>query len=530
MISAGALWFSFFVSGGYIVDVSRFLGFSLVFYALLHPKPFMGKVEKISHRIFQRPLFFLVLFTVIVFFSYGLGGFYLRPGFGFDTGIFIQALTNAFDERGWLFLTYELSGNSFFVNHFSPYLFLLHPLSWIPYPQVYLYFLGYLSLGGAFYLLLRFFKHIHLNEKDRFSILLLLMGSPFFTGLLKFEYHEVDLLPLLYFAIFYSWYLNRFALFLFLSFFSLLVKDTVIFSFVLWGIVLTGYILFKNVRGRNETIINKDGFFRLSLKYPLTLLILGLLTYFFYFNFVKPHYSQGMTNSQYITSYFSHLGGSNLDVILSPFLKPDVFFSHVFGLSSFLYIILLLVPFLPFVMFELRPLLFLFPTLGIVLASNAIYLHRDPSNHYFGEMMAAFMIAATLGARRIQNKAWHPRFSTLILLFSIIWFFFNLQITPIRGLVKFTKEKENRAFVTEISHLPLPEKCSFVNSGVFHPFLNRFEPYEARLIPFEEQERMKCTYLFIDYNEPSSLISSKLMSHSVTILSYKNYEVRKIVE
>ena len=476
--------------GMYTIDVARIIGTLSLLYSLIsveskllkhQQQTFFKKISKIASFFYKKPLLLFPLFFLILFLCYGLNGFKIKYLFGFDTSIFLQALTHSFDAKTPFYITIELCGKSFLTNHFSPYLALLYPIQFIPYPNVILYALNYLSLTGVFYIAYKILNdNITLPILGKYALLIALLGHPFLNGMISYEYHETNLIMFFHMLLFYSFLKKKLRWFIITAAFSLLLKETVIFSFLFWGVI-----------GGLYTVTQKRNW-----QYPLTLFISGIVGYVVYFLLIRPIVAEGSSSTTYIAIFrLTNLGTTNLEILLSPLLKPEAFFAKIFILENLIYLIFILGPVLPFAIFSPAPLFFLFPSLcyGLIFGE----LMRNPNWHYFGELFMPLFAAGYFGMIAMKKRKLPRRYLNFVLGFSIFVFAMTLRSSPIRSVIKLYKERDNVIFTNQLTHLPPAKTCALVNDRSLYPFIaTKSLVYEAQLLSFEKQDALNCDYIF----------------------------------
>ena len=105
--------------------------------------------------IFERRITFFVVFMLYFTLSHAIRGLGIQPSYGLDIAYFIQSSFNAFSEKGLLFQSIR-DESSFFTQHFEPYLFLLHPLTKLPYTAFVFYSLQNLAQVGTLFFIIKY--------------------------------------------------------------------------------------------------------------------------------------------------------------------------------------------------------------------------------------------------------------------------------------------------------------------------------------------------------------------------------------
>ncbi len=131
--------------------------------------------------------------------------------------------------------------------------------------------------------------------------------------------------------------------------------------------------------------------------------IISILYFLLVMKWVFPALNDGYAYD----SRFSVLGGSMMEIALSPFYKPGVFFGQLFRPGTFYFMGVLLVPLSLLVL--CRPLLLL-PSLGIifVVCIQDTALMQNIGSPYQTEFVAMSFIAAILAYRDVHNGKMFP--------------------------------------------------------------------------------------------------------------------------
>ena len=180
---------------------------------------------------------FSFLSVYLIYNSYGSGAL--------DLGLFVQMMKNTLHGQ---IMVLSATGYSQFATHFSPILFLAVPFYWLfPYTQT-LLVLQSILIGGAGFLIFYIARYFKLNSGWSLFVELLFFVSPLVWGVALFDFHEVAFaLPLLLLMIIgllkKSWWLFGIGLFL-----SLLIKEDISATVVVFGFSVLMFTYFKQKR------------------------------------------------------------------------------------------------------------------------------------------------------------------------------------------------------------------------------------------------------------------------------------------
>lgn len=409
---------------------------------------------EISNWIFKNPWKMGILTFFFLLTSYGLS-FSIKSGVGLDTATFVQALSNPYYDGSFLYHTLnDWKGYSFFGIHFQPYLFALYFLKFVPYPNIGLYCIAYASLSLSLVFGLKTIEeNKDLNLHLKIIIFISCCSIAFWQGLTSFEFHELALVPLFYILLYRSWLKKSYISFFIFALLALCLKETVQITYIFCGLLLF--------------VFTKD----FNRKIGLTILILGLIFYCLYFHVISPAL-RGNTESFFI-NYYSHLGHSTLEIILSPIMKPIVFIKTIFLKKNLPYFIYIFLPLLPFLKNGWKYLAFGIPTIGLAALSTAPNL-TNHKNQYAAELLIPMCLVIYYGAIAIQEKInqnkysnLHKKFTFSIAVFCFLVFF---EANPIRSLKHQIMAWDDMKFAYTLTQIPL-DKVVYTNTDETLPFI-----------------------------------------------------------
>ncbi len=308
-----------------------------------------------------------------------------------DWGLFLDAASNTL--RGKYFITNE-TGLNFLGNHFMPLsiLLLLPFAAFTTSPEPFFIFNVLLLYSNVplIYALARVNKLPPVHALTLATITLL---APSLANLIltqRYGFHENSFfMPLLIlFFIFQSRGMIKSSWAVWAL--SLLLKETIP---VLWAGV--GVVLFlrgERKRGAAMTILSTIYFFAVT-------------------NWVMPYF-QGEGEYRMLFM-FSHLGNSFGEVVLSPLLRPQVFFGTLFSLRTLEFALLLLLP--VWMIAPCRPL-WLLPCLlpfTYIAIQEGVWLRNIAVQHQ-ADFLMLFYVAAVLAAADIRRRRESGRWEKLL--------------------------------------------------------------------------------------------------------------------
>jgi len=320
---------------------------------------------------------FLVFFLFFAS-THAINGLGIHAYQGFDISFFVQATHNAFSERGLLFKNIDGSA-SFFAHHFSPFLFLLAPLGALKEAPFFLYLVQDAVMALTFALLHRRICKLELGHKVAHILLFaLVLGHPFWLGLVYYEFHELSFAPLIMIFLLEAWEQKKHFMLFAAGMMLLMIKETTFFSLVWFGAYLT---LFEKKRAMRIC--------------GVCLGVVATALWFFYFKTLLPQVSNS-TESMFM-KYYGQLGHTMGEVALSPVLRPVEFLKALFNAQNALYLFLMFAACGPFI--SLRNAKWLIPVvpdfmMALLSSQTAI---KHPGNQYAGLVIVPVLFCAISG-------------------------------------------------------------------------------------------------------------------------------------
>ncbi len=239
-----------------------------------------------------------------------------------DWGLFTEIAHNTL--QGNYFHTYWHGDVSFMGDHFEPGFFAVFiPIIWLfpsPYTTI---ILGALLLWGSALLIYKFSRTRKLPPAWSFILALIFLLFPATSNMflsLFYGFHPDYLfIPVfILFAIAYEKKKYRLALLIFL--YSLTIKETLGAFWFGWGIC-------QIISGKR--------------KWGVWYAIIGLLYFLLCMKGIIPYFQQ--SRYKYLSDY-GPLGNGLIDIALSPFLRPEVFWKTIFSIKNLEFVLLLIVP------------------------------------------------------------------------------------------------------------------------------------------------------------------------------------------
>lgn len=340
-------------------------------------------LEKSSKLMSTKPLLFVTILFVIYSIFYVLIAVlrYLNyHAFICDYGIVYQALWNTLHGN---FLISSVKGNIHrFSDHFEPIILAYLPfIKLFPSPTV-LVAIQNIALFSALYPLYmlskRWLKSPYLTSAVLFAYI---MFMPLKSVALS-DYHSIALfVPIFLFALYFL-DSKKYVLYFIFIIFSLSIKETIGIKLFIFGFALA---VFK----KKHRLIG-----------ALTALI-GLIHLYVSFFVVMP----SLKNPYLHFSLYKHLGNSPLEIALSPFTKPKVFWGELFSADAIKYLFLTLAPLLFLPLLEpvtLVALVVMYAQLIFPQGSMGIHL----SHHHAAEFLSFSFYGFILILSKIEGR-WH---------------------------------------------------------------------------------------------------------------------------
>jgi len=264
-----------------------------------------------------------------------------------------------------------------------------------------------------------------------------------------FDFHAVSLATTFLLGAFYFLVVKRYALFGLMLGLAVLTKENVFLISSLFG----GFIFLKGKR-----------------IYGSLLFIVSIIIFIFLMSYAIP-YARG--GNHFAIEYLAYLGNSPFEIILSPILKPDVFFSVLFSVKTFDY---LYITFLPLGFLSLlSPLyiIFMLPDLFINIFSDNPNLQSY--QYHYGALTVPFVyISAIYGIKLIIKKVKSPSISNIIFYYLIaISIFTTYNYSPLIGMENaddsaFKKIEGKEEVINAISNISPEKSVSATNNIAAH--------------------------------------------------------------
>jgi uncharacterized membrane protein len=176
-------------------------------------------------------------------------------------------------------------------------------------------------------------------------------------------------------------------------------------------------------------------------------------------------------SDHFALDYLSYLGNSPLEILLSPALSPDVFFTRLISVETFTYIKTVFLPVGYISILSPQYLIFMLPDFFINVFSDNPNL-RSIQYHYGALLVPFIYISAIYGVKKIISK----KFVSKNLIFYFLLFFIAYSTylySPLPG----TKNSDVAAFRTntnrarildEIQKIPAEKSVSATNNIAAH--------------------------------------------------------------
>ena len=309
----------------------------------------------------------------------------------FDWGHFYEALTNTLDGR---FFYLDLSQGSFLGSRFCPSLLILLPVVLFRSPELFL-LTGALLIASGGVLVVVAGKILKLSPAMALCCGMGFLFMPLALNMMWAQldgFHEVFLLVPVFFGAWCCYRAGKKRWAACLWIFSLGIRETVGFMWMMWGILL----LFHKGRRRDGAII-------LSVSLVWTALLIL---------WIMPEICT-LSSSYEHTVFFPHLGNSISEIALSPFLRPGIFWGKLFSLHNLDFYLALLLPFIPVLLVRPYYLLALLPDL-LMVSLDYRFDSQCLLRHYSMVPMLVLTVAAveTVAALQQEKKGFSGRLLT----------------------------------------------------------------------------------------------------------------------
>ena len=400
--------------------------------------------------LFAAFAFHVLLYTLIQIFGYR--SFHLNA---FDIGFIDQGLwTSAYLSDKTVFLHSDLARGvgSYLSEHFSPVLALLVPLYWISDSIYWLFLIQAALLGSGAILIYKLARHERLAAGTSLLFAVLFLSYQPFRGASLFNFREDHVFIPAFLGMVLAMRTQKWIWFWILAFVSLATKENaplVTFTIGIWA-ALRGHRL-----------------------HGTALSVLSVVAFYVINSVLLPMYSDGAQNTLF-ASRLSFLGSSFGEIVQNVFLHPidstvKMVQARVTG-RTFHYLLVVLLPFLPFMTF--RPLRSGFAyviALGL-LAINLIITEHKVGFHYEVVIIPfLFLGLMTSYAKRARAFGSVNAAALLVTLFMCVY-----GRSPILTLREWYPREEHRCLSQTIEMIPSDASVR-TQSGLFPHLDHRSE-------------------------------------------------------
>ncbi len=465
------------------------------------------KLQKFFSKIEKNRVEVLLGIIIIIFFLYFTASGFLRyENFftgRFDLGNMDQTVWNTAHGRifeltdpNGIQITSRLAFHADFILIFlSPFYFL-----WSD-PRVLILIQSAVVAGGAFFVYL-ISKHVLSKKSISFIISLAYLLNPSLSYSLLYDFHPVVLATGFLLAAYYFLIKKRYALFFVCTILAALTKEEVWIIAAFLGMKMVWdnlSISSKEVKVKNKKLLGLGGCMFFSCFVVFYLLVSHIIPS-----------SRG--DVHFALSYFSHLGSSPLEIVLSLFTSPQKWIQLVFAPERLSYLLSVFAPvaFLP--VFSLPTLLFAAPDFAINLLSNNGQLHEI--YYQYTASVTPFIFIATIYAVRFLKKRFsyvtHTRVGLVLITSSLI----SARILgPLPGTLRpnidmYIKQIPNRHEISEFLETIDKDKSVAASNNIGSHLSQRKKIYT---IPNGLKDADVVVFLLNDLYAQPSLASQKQM-------------------
>ncbi len=388
-----------------------FVGSELVFLMLAW---MLRKVPGRIKRVLLRPISLIVLFNIfyISYFSYFTILRHMNFMSGkFDLGNMEHTVWNTLHGNIFIFSNPDGVGElSRLSAHADFILILLTPFYALYQNAATLLIIQtvIISLGGIFLYLLA--KRIVGFVRIAVIVSLGYYLNFFVQEQTIFDFHSVSLATTFLLGAFYFLIEKKYKWFALLLLLAVLTKENVYLVSALFG----GFLILKGKRFAGAFLC-----------------ISSVAVFLYLMSVAIPHARQGQ---HFAMEYLAYLGGSPMEILLSPILKPAVFFGRLLSIETFKYIYTVFLPvgFLSF--FAPLYTVFLLPDFFINIFSNNPNL-RSIQYHY-GALLVPFMYISSLyGMKKIISIRIDRKLATNFIFYYLLIFivYSSFLFSPLPG-------------------------------------------------------------------------------------------------
>lgn len=375
------------------------------------------KLQKFFSKIEKNRVEVLLGIVIVTFFLYFTASGFLRyENFftgRFDLGNMDQTVWNT--AHGRIFELTDPNGTqitSRLAFHADFILILLSPFYFIwSDPRTLILIQSAAVAGGAIFVYL-ISKHILSKKTISFIISLAYLLNPSLSYSLLYDFHPVVLATGFLLASYYFLIKKKYALFFLCTILAALTKEEVWIIAAFLGVKMACdnlAISSEKIEVKNKILVGVGG----------AMFFACLAVFYLLVSHIIPSLRGDV---HFALSYFSHLGSSPLEIVLSLFTSPQKWIQLVFAPERLSYLMSVFAPvaFLP--IFSIPTLLFATPDFAINLLSNNGQLH-EIYYQYTATVTPFIFIATIYAVRFLKNKlpyVTHTRVGVLLIASSLI--------------------------------------------------------------------------------------------------------------
>jgi len=428
----------------FVISEILFLGVSLLFHKKI-------KLTRKSENLIPIIIVAISSFTYItytIFFSISKHiNFYTGK---FDLGNMENTVWNTVHGRFFVFSNPDGMGELSRLSAHADFILVLFAPFYAIYPSANVLLIAQsliIGLGGFFIYLIA--KKADLSEKIAALLSIGYFLNCFIIEQNLFDFHAISLATTFLLGAFYFLLLKKYRLMTLMLLFAVLCKENVYLVAGIFG----AFLYFKGKK-----------------KFGAIVMVGSFLMFYLLMSYFIPTARSG---DHLALEYLTYLGTSPLEIIFSPILKPEIFFSQVFRIETLDYIRLNLIHTGFLSLISPLYLIFALPDFFINILSDNPNLRSD--QFHYGALIAPFVYISTiLGIKKLLKLKVKLISKNSIFYYLLFFILFSAYLySPLPGARKgdtsaFRPDPNRTMVLTEIAKIPEEKSVSATNNIAAH--------------------------------------------------------------